>query len=73
MYSDISIYVHTYLHIVCEYFYVCIRIFIDIYVYIHKGRPVVIDFETGAPKKSFRKPDGKVWTKQDSEFKKKIH
>lgn len=29
------------------------------------GRPVVIDFETGAPKKSFRKPDGKVWSKNE--------
>ena len=35
------------------------------------GRPVIIDFETGAPKKSFRKPDGKIWTKSDSQFSQK--
>jgi hypothetical protein len=55
--------------------YECIYTYIYTYLYLHTyiGRPVIIDFETGAPKKSFRKPDGKVWTKQDSEFKKKIH
>ena len=36
-----------------------------------KGRPVVIDFETGAPKKSFKKLDGKVWNNSGSQFSKK--
>jgi nucleolin len=36
-------------------------------VLVLKGRPVIIDFETGAPKQSFRKLDGKVWTKNDSQ------